>query len=64
MTTMNEIDQEMERLKRAVDSIKRLEKVIGHTSRFQRELEEVLKELETAKNHISVIEDVILEGCE
>ena len=64
MTTMNQIDEEMERLGRAVNSIKRLEKAIGHTSRFQRELEEVLKELETAKNNITVIEDVIREGCE
>ena len=46
------------------DYVERLEKIIGHNPRFQKELGMALDELKRTNNHISVIIDLIREGCE
>lgn len=61
---MNEIRKEHELIRREIDTLERLNEIIGHNSRFQNELGMALDELKRTNNHISVIIDLIREGCE
>lgn len=61
---MNEIRKEHELIGREINTLERLNEIIGHNPRFQNELSMALEELKRTNNHISVIIDLIHEGCE
>ena len=61
---MNEIRKEHELIRRKINTLERLNEIMGHNPRFQKELGMALEELKRTNNHISVIIDLIHEGCE